>query len=119
MGRLDEQTVLAAVDLFPSLCKLAGVDLPTGPAFDGEDLSRALLGKPAVRSRPLLWEYGRKPKPFKYPEGRDRSPNVAIREGDWKLLLNADGSGVELYNLSTDINETASCAPAQPESPGD
>ena len=46
-GRVDEETVFAAVDLLPSLCALAGATLPHEP-FDGEDLSGALLGKAAA-----------------------------------------------------------------------
>jgi len=105
-GRVDEQSVLSAVDLFPSLCAIARAPLPGRTAFDGENVSAALLGqKPVVRHAPLFWEYGRNPDSFSYPEGRDRSPNVAVREGNWKLLLNADGSGAELYDLTKDVAE--------------
>ncbi|MBM3890067.1 MAG: N-acetylgalactosamine-6-sulfatase [Verrucomicrobia bacterium] len=114
-GRVDEQTVLGAVDLFPSLCALAGTTLPRGAAFDGEDLSGAVLGKPATRAKPLLWEYGRNGKFFRYPKGRDRSPNVAIRDGQWKLLVNADGTGAELYDLGADPKETTNLAERQPD----
>jgi arylsulfatase A-like enzyme len=110
-GRLDEQTVLAATDLFPTLCAIARVELPKNVAFDGEDFSSALLGKPQrTRSHPLFWEYGRNRNSFAFPKGRDRSPNVALREGDWKLLVNADGSDLELFNLKTDPMETTNVA---------
>jgi arylsulfatase A-like enzyme len=105
-GQVDEQTVLSAVDMFPSLCALGGAALPKGAALDGEDLSGALLGKPAARTKPLLWEYGRNPKSFAYPPGRDRSPNVAVRDGAWKLLVNADGTGAELYDIPADRTES-------------
>jgi arylsulfatase A-like enzyme len=106
-GHVDNQTVLAGTDLFPSLCAIAGAPLPKTVTCDGEDLSGALLGKPAVRTRPLFWEYGRNTNAFAYPNGADRSPNVAMREGDWKLLVNADGTQTQLYNLKTDPKETA------------
>jgi arylsulfatase A-like enzyme len=109
-GRVDEQTVLAATDLFPCLCALAGVELPKNAAFDGEDLSAALLGRPTVRAQPLFWEYGRNTNAFDFPKGADRSPNVALREGDWKLLLNADGSDTQLYDLKSDPKETTNVA---------
>lgn len=104
-GHVDEQTVLSAVDLFPSLCAIANVPLPQQESSDGENLSQALLGKPANRRKPLFWEYGRNHESFAYPQGRDRSPNVAVRDGKWKLLINADGSGAELYDLSNDAAE--------------
>ncbi len=115
-GVTNTETVFAAVDLFPSLCKVAGVTLPKGYEPDGEDLSPALLGKASPkRTRPLFWEYGRNPKSFNYPaDVRHRSPNVAVRDGDWKLLVNADGTGVELYDLAADPKETRSRTADQP-----
>ncbi len=104
-GRVDEETVWGAVDVLPTVCALAGVAPPA--AVDGEDMSAALLGKPVARKGPLFWEYGRNPKSFAYPAGRDRSPNVAVRDGRWKLLLNADGTGAELYDLAADPKESA------------
>lgn len=114
-SRVDETSVLCAVDLFPSFCALAKVPLPEKVTFDGEDFSAALLGnKTAVRRAPLFWEYGRNTNSFNYPQGKDRSPNVAVRDGNWKLFINADGSGTELYDLSKDIGERTNLA--EPES---
>jgi arylsulfatase A-like enzyme len=104
-GRTNDTTVFAAVDLFPTLSKLCGAELPKGFRSDGEDLSPALLGKSPKRTRPLFWEYGRNDKSFAYPGGKNRSPNVAVRDGDWKLLVNADGTTAELYDLATDPKE--------------
>lgn len=114
-GKTDDQTVISAVDLFPSLCKLAGAPLPPDARLDGEDLSAALLGQPATRRQPLLFEYGRNNTSFAYPQGRDKSPNLAARDGRWKLLVNADGSGAELYDLQTDASETKNLAAEQSE----
>ena len=38
-----------------------------------------------------------------------------MRDGDWKLLINPDGSDVHLYNLKTDPGETRNLAVDQPE----
>ena len=110
-GRVDEKSVVSAVDLFPSLCAIANVPLPKGVDFNGEDLSSALLGRKSLkRARPLFWEYGRNETGFVYAQGRDRSPNVAMRDGKWKLLINANGSGAELYDLSKDSAEEINLA---------
>lgn len=114
-NRVNDTTVLGGVDLLPTLCTIGGAKLPTNAAFDGEDMSRALVGEPMARQKPLLWEYGRNDDTFAYPQGRDRSPNVAMLEGSWKLLINADGTGAELYDLATDPNETNSVAADKPE----
>lgn len=114
-GITNESTVLAAVDLLPSLCKLAGADLPSGYASDGEDLSLAFSGKTPQRSKPLFWEYGRNATAFAYPKVADRSPNLAVRDGDWKLLVNADGTGAELYDLEADPKENSDRASERPD----
>ena len=106
-GRTNDSTVLSAVDLFPSLCKLCEASLPQDYTSDGEDLSHALLGETPQRSKSLFWEYGRNEEFFRYPPGmKDRSPRVAVRDQNWKLLVNRDGSGAELYDLLQDPNES-------------
>ena len=106
-GRVDEATVLAAVDVLSTLCALAGAAMPPGVALDGVDMSAALRGEPVRIERVLFWEYGRNNEFFKYPQiEADRSPNLAMRQGRWKLLMNADGSRVELYDLTADPGET-------------
>jgi arylsulfatase A-like enzyme len=114
-GATNETTALSGVDLFPTLCKLCGADLPKGYMPDGEDLSTALAGKSPKRTKPLFWEYGRHPTAFAYPAGKDRSPNVAVLDGDWKLLVNADGTGAELYDVAADPRESKDVAADYPD----
>jgi arylsulfatase A-like enzyme len=113
--RVDRESVLAAVDLLPTFCKLATAKLPDGAALDGYDVSAALEGTTLPRKQPLFWEYGRNETSFRYPMGRDRSPWLAMREGPWKVLVNPDGSGLELYNVVTDRSESNDLASSQPE----
>jgi hypothetical protein len=82
--------------------------------FDGEDMSAALLGKPQSRTKDLFWEYGRDAT-YIYPgDPRDRSPNLALRSGDWKALLNDDGSNLELYDLGRSRDESQNLAAKEP-----
>jgi arylsulfatase A-like enzyme len=114
-GRVDETTVIAGVDVFPTLCALAGAKIPEGAKLDGEDLSAALRGTVVERKRAIFWEYGRNDEFYKYPgNARDRSPKLAVREGRWKLLVNGDGTGEELYDLAKDVNEESNLAGEQP-----
>jgi uncharacterized sulfatase len=115
-GRTDTQTVMWTPDLFPTLTQIAGVANPAGVTFDGENLSQALLGNQSqTRSKPLLWNMNRG------TEDRHSNPNssgagangqevLGVRNGNWKLLINAQGTAPELYDLSNDVGETANRA---------
>lgn len=113
----DATTVLAAVDLLPTLACAAGADsTKPGYAPDGENMLEALVSGPRERSRPLFWEYGRDDIHFAYPvDAHDRSPPLAVLEGPWKFLCRPDGGGEELYNVVDDINETVNKAGALPD----
>lgn len=105
-GQVDSTSVICAVDFFPSLCKIAKAPVKTEYRQDGKDVSAALLGKKAYkRNTPLFWDFGRN-QYFASPKGRNKSPHLAVREGNWKLLVNSDGSKEELYNLALDPLET-------------
>lgn len=116
-GATDATTVLASIDMFPTICALAKVTPPKGVDFDGIDQAAALKGQPrAARGRPLFWEYGRNDKFYVYPsDPRDRSPQLAVRDGQWKLLVNANGQGIELYDLGKDKSEKTDVAKDHPE----
>ncbi|HEV8130561.1 MAG TPA: sulfatase-like hydrolase/transferase [Acidobacteriota bacterium] len=110
-GRVDETSVVAGVDFLPTLCKLTGVEIPAGHALDGEDMSDVLRGKPRARVKPLMWEWR-----FRiFGELFHRSPALAIREGDWKLLLNPDRSRVELYDIPRDPTQLNNLADKHPD----
>jgi N-acetylgalactosamine-6-sulfatase len=109
-GRVENKSILSGVDLLPTICKLTGIEIPAGHATDGEDVSDILFGASRERSKPLYWEwrYTISGEPF------HRSPMLAIREGDWKLLMNPDGSRIELYDIPHDPAELANLADRQP-----
>jgi arylsulfatase A-like enzyme len=115
-GRTDMQTVMWTPDLFPTLTQIAGVNNPANVAFDGENLSQALLGTQSqTRSKPLFWNMNRG------TENRHSNPNssgagangqevLGVRNGNWKLMINAQGTSPELYDLSNDVGETTNRA---------
>jgi arylsulfatase A-like enzyme len=113
-GQVNDVTVVAATDLLPSLAAMVGGTLPAGHVLDGIDLSAALLGDAMpVRYSPLFWEFGWNDTIWR--AGGDRtSPNLSMRIGDWKFLVEDDGSGAELYNLGTDEGETTNVANLRP-----
>ncbi|MGC1272847.1 MAG: sulfatase-like hydrolase/transferase [Planctomycetaceae bacterium] len=111
-GSVDDEAVIGAVDVSPSLLSLAGVEPPEGVALDGIDVSAALVGraKQPERDRPLLWN-----RPPDRPGPNGAWPDLAIRDGDWKLLVETDGSRPQLYDLSNDPGEERNLAADHPD----
>ncbi|TWT77298.1 Arylsulfatase [Posidoniimonas polymericola] len=118
-NRVDDQTVMWQTDLFPTLTAIAGVSPPPNAAFDGEDMSTALLGQATqARTTPLFWNMNRGTEdrhnnPDASGAGAGGQEVLAIRSGDWKLILNARGSSPELYNIAQDPGETTNLATAE------
>lgn len=113
-GSVDTTTIIHATDLFQTFCALANVDTPE-LNFDGQDMSQALLGTPRQRREPLFWEYGRSDIYISPGNPRFRSPNLAVRDGQWKLLINADSTDAELYNIEQDRAEQHNLTEEYPE----
>jgi arylsulfatase A-like enzyme len=109
-GRIDDTSVLSVLDLLPTVCAAAGVTLPAGNTFDGENVLEAWGGRPiAARRQPIFWEWRGGGGP---PDGWAR---LAIREGRWKLVLNADGTRAELYDVVADRAERTNLAAGHAE----
>jgi N-acetylgalactosamine-6-sulfatase len=100
-GRVDEDSVVSAVDFLPTLCKLSGTPLPVDYKGDGEDISDILAGTARARQKPLFWEW--RFRIVGYPV--HHSPMLSVRDGRWKLLLNPDRDRVELYDIPNDRME--------------
>lgn len=115
MGKTDTTSDVNAIDLLPSLTRMAGVPLPATYAGDGIDRSTVLTGRPSKRGKDMYWEYGRNNIAFRYPKGKDRSPQLAVRSGEWKLVMSNDGSDMQLYNIDHDKAETNNVAFSHPE----
>ena len=114
-GVTDSTSVLNGTDLLPTLASIASASLPADYKGDGENRESVLLGKYSPREKDMYWEYGRNSYAFNYPKGRDHSPNLAIRSGDWKLLMNYQSNNVELYDMKNDVYETSNVAEEHPD----
>jgi arylsulfatase A-like enzyme len=114
-GHRDEKTVGHGVDLLPTLAGIAGA--PVGANARGVDLAPVLAGGEVAQRPALFWAYGKEGAPDQpnlSPNPRDVSPRFAVREDDWKLLMNAGGAEVQLYDLAADPNEARNLAASQP-----
>ena len=97
------------VDWFPTLCQLAGATAKQPLPLDGLDILPVLTA-------------GAKSPHDAIPLIGSRDGQYAIREGNWKLLINpeqfksnAKCSPVELYNLADDVGEKHNLADSQPD----
>ncbi|MCA9049927.1 MAG: sulfatase-like hydrolase/transferase [Planctomycetaceae bacterium] len=99
-GTVNRESFLAAIDLAPSLLNLAGISVPEGIAFDGQSLPDVLTGQSAAsRTRPLFF---RRPPDRDSFYGVEDLPDLAVRDGRWKLLCEYDGTDAQLFDLDTD-----------------
>jgi arylsulfatase A-like enzyme len=101
-NKVDDTTPLTAVDLLPTLCAIAGVKLPAGYTSDGVDQSAALLGIPGARREaikrqsPIFWQW-------RYASSSGTNwPALAIRQGDWKMLIGKKNQRIELFRFPSD-----------------
>lgn len=110
-GQVNSKNVIAGIDLPPTFLALAGAE-SNQLNFDGIDVSKILLGeKSEIRKKPIMWL---RPSGITDINGSDL-PDLAIRQGDYKLLVNTDGSNVELYNLIEDEAETTNIVLKHPK----
>jgi N-acetylgalactosamine-6-sulfatase len=103
-GKEDKTSIISAVDLLPTFCEVAGVDLPPSYTPDGVSQVDALMGKGSpIREKPLFWKMAGTrsiPKHQTY-----HWVSYAVVDQNWKLLANQDLSYLELYDLVADPYE--------------
>ncbi len=87
----------ATFDIFPTLMELSGSDAQHH--VDGTSLLPVLFAEGSLGARSLYW--------------RMRS-DAAIRKANWKLVQHSN-QGPELYDLATDLGESANVADANPQ----
>jgi len=91
-------------DYLPTFAELTGVKPPAG--IDGISMAAALSGDEAHQRQHdfLYWEFY-----------RDKATQQAVRMGNWKAVRHAPGTPLELYDLSTDIEEQHDVAREHPD----
>jgi arylsulfatase A len=105
-GTTDARPVIGS-DFMPTICAAAGVEAPKDRTIDGVDVSAILTGAPGgpARTSPLFWRLGMA------IDGKQ----VAMRDGDWKILADEAFNRFELYDLKNDPRESRDLSAAEPE----
>ncbi len=112
-GTINTESVFSAIDIRPSLLKFSKTNIPENSLCDGENMLKTLIGESnSSRQAPIF--YSRPPDRKNY-YGFNNLPDLAVREGKWKLLCDYDGQRQELYDLIADPGETNNLALEYPE----
>ncbi len=112
---------ITGVDLYPTLCDLAGAELPQNQPLDGVDLVPLFTGEvTALPDRAIFWHFPAYLESYTGTTDEQRDslfrtrPCSIIRHGDWKLHQYFEDGAIELYNLRDDIGETTNLAESNP-----
>ena len=111
-GAKDDITPITAVDLLPTFCEAAGVKLPDSYQADGVSQFSTFLGqsKPSgSREKPIYWEWN------SASPRNDNWPALAVRQGEWKLLVGKEGKPTELFRFPEDRFEQSDLSQADPD----
>lgn len=114
-GKIDEESLISAVDLVPTFCAMAGASFPEGYEPDGVNILPVLFQEEQMpkRTKPLFWK-----SISAWPAPRNR-PNHwvswSVMDDEWKLVANRDLDHVELFRISEDWREANDLAADQPD----
>jgi N-acetylgalactosamine-6-sulfatase len=108
-GRIDTTSVIAGVDVLPTLLAATGIPMPEGYKPDGINVMAAFKGEPFTRTQPLFWEW-RGPNAHEADWGQ-----LAMRDGFYALVMSFDGQRTELYDLTKDRAQENDLSTAQTE----
>jgi len=105
-----------SLDIYPTLCELAGVPVPEG--LQGRSFAHLLRGEPGD-GRPIFSENHEMPgsEQFFFSQGN----TLSVIEGQWKLILNLKSPynrprpRHELYRVDRDFAERNDLAAGEPE----
>jgi arylsulfatase A-like enzyme len=89
---------LTSMEIFPMLCRAAGVRLPRNVVLDGFDMTPVLAGERKSPRKEMFWQ---------------RRGDKAARVENWKWVKSSRGSG--LFDLSKDISEQNDLSKERPD----
>ena len=107
-GGAHSAALVESVDVFPTLCKLAGLDVPKG--LDGDSFAN-VVKQPAAKTKDAVFNV--------YPRGK--VIGRAVRTDRYRLVewkepaASRDTAVVELYDYLTDPRETKNLADVYPD----
>ena len=92
----------------PTLAQMMNFPLPKDRTYDGQSIVPVLEKQAFKREKPLIFG-------IDMPFQDDPTDEWAIRDGDWKMIIDREGKAKYLYNLKQDRAETLNQIGKQPE----
>jgi arylsulfatase A-like enzyme len=101
-----------SVDIFPTICEIAGIEQPTDRTIDGKSLMPLLKQTGYWDRDAIFWHY---PHYIGWSPEMINTPYSIIRSGNWKLIKHYEDESFELYNLKNDLSEENDLSKKKPE----
>ena len=97
------KTPVHIIDWMPTLCRLTGYEPDKDLKWDGQDIWPLITGEKEKPDQPrrFYWNYW--------------NIRMALRDGDWKVVIPEEDAAPELYNLAVDPYEENDLAEREPE----
>ncbi|MDD7986865.1 sulfatase [Lentisphaera marina] len=118
-------TPVTGLDFYPTVCELAGVELPADKIIDGDSFLPLLKGgdDQKLNDRAIYWHFPIYLQAYlkanEKPMSRDplfrTRPGSVIRHGKWKLHHYFEDDGLELYDINGDRSEKTDLSKEYPE----
>ncbi len=102
------ETPMSGLDWMPTLAQMMNFPLPKDRTYDGQSIVPVLEKQAFKREKPLIFG-------IDMPFQDDPTYECAIRDGDWKMIIDREGKAKYLYNLKQDRAETLNQIGKQPE----
>ena len=102
------ETPMSGLDWMPTLAQMMNFPLPKDRTYAGQSIVPVLEKQAFKREKPLIFG-------IDMPFQDDPTDEWAIRDGDWKMIIDREGKAKYLYNLKQDRAETLNQIGKQPE----
>ncbi|MDP5052403.1 MAG: sulfatase-like hydrolase/transferase, partial [Congregibacter sp.] len=101
-GRIEHRPA-SALDIYPTLAQWLGIQTDPSVPLDGESLWPLIEGREFEREHAFYWS-------IPTPDGME----FAVRLGDWKMILDAQGTPRHMFNLVEDWYEVNNLLEREP-----
>lgn len=110
-GGREVSVPLSTSDFLPTILAAADVSRRKRVPLDGENVLPILQGKSAQRKSLIFFDYPARESAGTWEAGATRQ--LAVIDGDWKLISVNSGKSFQLFNLKNDVGEKSDLAPVQ------